>query len=361
MPFIVLFALLVMLGPLAGPARAEPALPAAGRFASFESGQVRPVELSPDGKRLYVLNTPDNRLDIYRIKNGVPRYRRSVRVGLEPVALASRNNREVWVVNHLSDSVSIVDVQARPPRVRRTLLVGDEPRDIVFAGPGRARAFITAAHRGQNVPFDPQPFTPGVGRADVWVFDAAEPGNGLGGTPLSILSLFGDTLRPLAVSPDGSRVYAGVFNSGNRTTVLQADIAGGGLKKPGPGADSVGNKAPLTGLIVRYDGAHWIDNGDPDSGQASRAWDERVRFELPDYDVFEGHGNLVTLNHQEPAVLSYVVHVMDHWLTRGADGWRLDAAYAVAPAFWREVAVLFPDYARIRASLRDNGRRYFEF
>ena len=57
----------------------------------------------------------------------------------------------------------------------------------------------------------------------------------------------------------------------------------------------------------------------------------------PEYDVFEGHGNLVTLNHQEPAVINYVVHVMDHWLTRGADGWRLDAAYAVAPAFWREV------------------------
>ena len=57
----------------------------------------------------------------------------------------------------------------------------------------------------------------------------------------------------------------------------------------------------------------------------------------PEYDVFEGHGNLVTLNHEDPAVINYVVHVMDHWLSRGADGWRLDAAYAVAPAFWREV------------------------
>jgi cyclomaltodextrinase / maltogenic alpha-amylase / neopullulanase len=57
----------------------------------------------------------------------------------------------------------------------------------------------------------------------------------------------------------------------------------------------------------------------------------------PDYDVFEGHGNLVTLNHREPAVIGYVAHVMDHWLSRGADGWRLDAAYAVAPEFWREV------------------------
>ena len=60
----------------------------------------------------------------------------------------------------------------RQARVVRTLLVGDEPRDIVFAGPGRSRAFITTAHRGQNSPVDPQLTTPGVGRADVWVFDA---------------------------------------------------------------------------------------------------------------------------------------------------------------------------------------------
>ena len=56
------------------------------------------------------------------------------------------------MVNHLSDSVSIVDVAAAPPRVVRTLLVGDEPRDIVFAGPGGNRAFITTARRGQNLP-----------------------------------------------------------------------------------------------------------------------------------------------------------------------------------------------------------------
>jgi hypothetical protein len=30
-------------------------------------------------------------------------------------------------------------------------------------------------------------------------------------------------------------------------------------------------------------------------------------------------------------------------------------------AFWREVAILFPDYARVRASLRLNGRGYFAF
>jgi cyclomaltodextrinase len=56
-----------------------------------------------------------------------------------------------------------------------------------------------------------------------------------------------------------------------------------------------------------------------------------------DYAVFEGHEQLVELDHNEPAVLSYVIEVMTHWLGRGAGGWRLDAAYAVPPSFWAKV------------------------
>ncbi|MEV6344284.1 alpha-amylase family glycosyl hydrolase [Actinoplanes sp. NPDC051851] len=53
--------------------------------------------------------------------------------------------------------------------------------------------------------------------------------------------------------------------------------------------------------------------------------------------VFEGHHGLVALNHDEPEVVAYVARVMNHWLDRGASGWRLDAAYAVPARFWREV------------------------
>jgi cyclomaltodextrinase len=57
----------------------------------------------------------------------------------------------------------------------------------------------------------------------------------------------------------------------------------------------------------------------------------------PGYETFEGHPGLVALNHGEPAVARYVAGVMRHWLRAGADGWRLDAAYAVPPGFWASV------------------------
>ena len=52
---------------------------------------------------------------------------------------------------------------------------------------------------------------------------------------------------------------------------------------------------------------------------------------------FEGHGSLVALDHSGAPAEQLVAEVMLHWLRRGADGWRLDAAYAVDPAFWSRV------------------------
>ncbi|HYH94515.1 YncE family protein [Hyalangium sp.] len=254
-------------------------------FTLFESGQVRPLALSPNGKLLFAVNTPDNRLEIFQVNGQGLRHRASVPVGLEPVAVAVRGNEEVWVVNHLSDSVSVVRLSpsGHQGTVVRTLLVGDEPRDIVLAGPGKSRAFITTAHRGQSVPFDPQFTTPGIGRADVWVFDAAQLSPASTGSPLTILTLFSDTPRALAVTPDGSRVYAAAFHSGNRTTVIDDALvpdggeAAGGV--PGPNTSPAGVPAPEVGLIVKFNGTHWVD-------VLNRTWDSEVKFSLPDKDVF---------------------------------------------------------------------------
>ncbi|MGH3261260.1 MAG: alpha-amylase family glycosyl hydrolase, partial [Trebonia sp.] len=81
-------------------------------------------------------------------------------------------------------------------------------------------------------------------------------------------------------------------------------------------------------------------------GAAEARWFRRTP-DGADYAVFEGHGQLVELDHDEPAVLCHVIEVMNHWLGRGAGGWRLDAAYAVPPAFWAKavpaVREAFPD------------------
>jgi DNA-binding beta-propeller fold protein YncE len=78
-------------------------------FTAFESGQVRPLAMSPDGTKLFAVNTPDNRLEVFKVKNKDLERLYSIPVGLEPVAVAARTNTEIWVVNHLSDSISIVD------------------------------------------------------------------------------------------------------------------------------------------------------------------------------------------------------------------------------------------------------------
>lgn len=256
--------------------------PTGKNFWHFESGQVRPLAMSPDGNQLFAVNTPDNHLEIFNVtaQGLVPAG--SVPVGLEPVAVAARSNGEVWVVNHMSDSISIVDVSVSPARVVRTLLVGDEPRDIVFAGqPAQPedpfpRAFITTAHRGQANPDDifgdkyGDFFTPSVGRADVWVFDANNLGASVGGTAETVLTFFGDTPRALAASPSGDKVYAAVFHSGNKTTILPES---GNVTTVNSGV------APTIPTIVKFNGADWVD----DSGSVQSG----IRLQLPDFDVFE--------------------------------------------------------------------------
>ncbi len=262
----------------------------ANPYTLFETLQVRPLALSSDGKTLYALNTPDNRLELFKIDGPNLKSAGSIEVGLEPVAVAVRSNGEVWVVNHLSDSVSVVTIDDAGPRVTRTLLVGDEPRDIVFGGPGKNLAFITTAHRGQNSPDDPDLFAPGVGRADVWVFDGNNLGTAPGGTRVTKLTLFADTPRALAVTPDGKTVYAAAFFSGNQTTsVSDAAVAAayGTLPNiPGGGAGplvQLPNGAyapePNTGLIVKYQNGHWLD-------AYGVNFDGAVTISMPDQDVF---------------------------------------------------------------------------
>lgn len=90
--------------------------------------------------------------------------------------------------------------------------------------------------------------------------------------------------------------------------------------------------------------------------------------------LFEGHEALVELDHALPEVQAYIVEVMTHWLRRGVDGFRLDAAYATEPGFWAHVLprvrkefpdawfvgeVIHGDYAQVvRDSTMDSVTEY---
>ena len=245
--------------------------PAAGAgvtsFVNFESPQVHPIALTPSGNTLLAVNTADNRLEVYSVRGGSPVHVASIPVGLDPVSVRARSETEVWVVNHISDSISIVDLPTA--RVVRTVTVGDEPADVVFAGAPQ-RAFVSLSQLNR-----------------VLVLDPANPG--LAGTNVTVQ---GEDPRALAVSPDGLRVYAAIFESGNHSTLLsrnQVSAVSGpyGGQNPPPNSGNVFDPPIAAGLpqppvvthIVRKqsDGS-WRDGN-------NRVWTSFVTWDLHDHDV----------------------------------------------------------------------------
>ncbi|HEY6167669.1 MAG TPA: hypothetical protein VI454_06490 [Verrucomicrobiae bacterium] len=213
-------------------------------FINFEGKQTRPVCLSPDGTRLFAVNTPDARLSVFDVSNpSNPVLISEIPVGIEPGSVNALNNDEVWVVNEVSDSISIVSVSRG--LVTDTLQVKDEPADVVFAG---GKAFVSAARKNQ-----------------IAVFDATTH------ALLTNIAVFGENPRALAVGPAGTNVYAAFALSGNRTTLIPASNP------------NVPDQPPVTntnlppppnkvGLIV--------DATDPN-------WAADIPYTMPDNDVVE--------------------------------------------------------------------------
>src|ERR1700730_4392908 len=168
-------------------------------FKSFESPQVHPLALTPDGTRLLAVNTPDNRLSVFQLTGEAPALVAEIPVGLEPVSVAARNDREAWVTNWLSDSVSVVDLTTG--NVVHTIDVGDEPTDVVFAGQQNEMAFVCVSGLGQVKVYNPD------SSAD----------------PPQVINIRGKQPRALTRDSSGGRVFVSVFESGNQTTVVSAN------------------------------------------------------------------------------------------------------------------------------------------
>jgi YVTN family beta-propeller protein len=246
---------------------------------SFESPQVHPLSITPDGTRLLAVNSPDHRLSVFDITGDSPRLLNEIPVGLEPVSVAARNNNEAWVVNWLSDSVSVVNLLTG--NVVRTINVGDEPTDIIFAGGAKDRAFVCLS-----------------GTRQVKVFE------GNSDQPIQIVDLAGKQPRSLSKDAKGENVYASVFESGNQTTIISAEFVqeSGGLPSPTPAMSPTLPAFPQTGIIVKNKSKKkWVD----ETGDTK--WSKFVPFTLADNDLF-----VIDAIADKPVVKSSVAAIGTH-------------------------------------------------
>jgi glycosidase len=102
-------------------------------------------------------------------------------------------------------------------------------------------------------------------------------------------------------------------------------------------AHQYGLKIYLDGVFNHVGERHRLHLAATAPGPAGDAARRFFRWDGHRAAAFEGHQSLVTLNHSDEAVATFVKAVMAYWLERGVDGWRLDAAYATGPDFWRHV------------------------
>src|SRR6202046_5306500 len=223
------------------PGAAKSQVAAGGTFVNFESAQTNPVRLSPDGTRLFAVDTTDARVSVFDVsQSGNPVLIAEIPVGIEPVSVNARSNDEAWVVNQESDTVSVVSVSKGI--VTDTIYAKDEPMDVVFAA---GLAFVSVSRSNKINAYDVNTHR-----------------------PTASIPVFGGNPRALAVSPDGSKVYAAFAISGNATTIIPVPLA----PAPPPPTNPALPPAPPQGIIVSAT--------DP-------SWSSFIQFTMPDNDVVE--------------------------------------------------------------------------
>jgi len=257
-------------------------------FFNWETAPVHPVALSPDGNRLVVCNLPDARAEIFDVTSGLPVPLGSVPVGLDPVTVRFRTATEFWVANYISSSISVVDLTTM--RIVSTFTTSNQPSDIVFAG-APARAFVSCSQPNLVQVFNPVTFQ-----------------------VVTNLAIDGNRPRAMDVSPDGSKVYVAIFESGNASTIIGTGVSLGvtranpvnfpfapsrGLNpEPNSGTNfvpainpAITTAPPKVSLIVKKNrSGRWMDDNNGDwtefiSG-TNAAFSGRVPgWDMPDHDL----------------------------------------------------------------------------
>jgi YVTN family beta-propeller protein len=190
-----LVAFVSLLGLLSTTAQAPPPV-----FANFEEAQTNPIRLSADGTRLFAVNTANSSLSVFDVSTpATPSLLAQIPVGLGPVSVNPITDNAAWVVNQVSNSVSIVSV-AQGIVTETINGLSSEPMDVVFAGSNQAYVSVSRSNR-------------------IDVFDTRTLA--LTGT----IPVFGDNPRAMAVSRDGSTVYAAFALAGNATTIIPSNLA----------------------------------------------------------------------------------------------------------------------------------------
>ena len=254
-------------------------------FFNWESPSVHPVALSPDGTKLAVCNLPAARVEIFDVSSGAPVALGTVPVGLDPVAARFRTSSELWVANFISDSISVVDVPTM--QVVNTLSASNEPSDIVFAGAPQ-RAYVSCGQPNLVQVYDP--ITLQV---------------------VTNLAIAGDLPRAMDVSPDGTKVYVAIFQSGNSSTIIGTGVSlgfpranpvnfpdapsGGQNPPPNSGTNfapainpALTNPPPKVGLIVKKNsGGRWMDDNNGDWTEYIRGTNAAFTGRLPGWDVID--------------------------------------------------------------------------
>lgn len=258
-------------------------------LVNWETPHIHPIHLGAapmaGPQLLAAVNTADNRVEVFEVTDAGLRNARSIPVGLDPVGIRFAGESIARVANHVSDTVSVINT--RTGDLIRTIDTDDEPCDGVF-GTAPCRAYVTCSQANTVQVFDP-----------------------MTGALTQTIKLEAEDPRELVVSPDGSTVYATIFESFNDTTILGGGSTGGiafppnvvnsaqtpyNGQNPPPNDDNQflpavnpANPTPLrVGMIVRKNHAgQWMDDNGGNSTDLVSGPNANQSGRMPGWDMVD--------------------------------------------------------------------------